>query len=38
MALAILDDIERLVTDAWRRLAEQGFLLRAPAVSRLPRC
>ncbi|WP_426420305.1 hypothetical protein [Bradyrhizobium genosp. A] len=31
--LYALDEIERLVTGAWRRLAEQGFLLRAPAVT-----
>src|SRR5690348_10338266 len=31
--LYVLDDIECLVTDEWRRLAEQGFLLRAPAVT-----
>ena len=31
--LYVLDEIECLVTGAWRRLAEQGFLLRAPAVT-----
>jgi hypothetical protein len=31
--LFVLSDIEYLVTSAWRRLAEQRFLLRAPAVT-----
>ncbi len=32
-ALFVLADVERLVTSAWRRLAEQAFLLRSPAVT-----
>jgi hypothetical protein len=32
-ALFVLPDIECLVTSAWRRLAEQGFLLRSPVVT-----
>jgi hypothetical protein len=32
-ALFVLADVERLVTSAWRRLAEQTFLLRSPAVT-----
>jgi hypothetical protein len=29
----VLTEIEHLVTSGWRRLAEQGFLLRAPAIT-----
>jgi hypothetical protein len=31
--LFVLPEIEQLVTSTWRRLAEQGFLLRAPLVT-----
>jgi hypothetical protein len=31
--LFVLADVEHLVTSAWRRLSENGFLLRAPALT-----
>ena len=31
--LFVLADVEHLVTSAWRRLSENGFLLRSPALT-----
>ena len=33
MGLFVLADIEHLVTSAWRRLSENGFLLRSPRLT-----
>jgi hypothetical protein len=32
-AMLVLPDVEFLVTSAWRRLAEEGFRLRAPGAT-----